>query len=119
MAVDSVVEFVPNPWYSEKDCRLDFYAFVCDSCQIGDEVDVYTTADHPMQIEGASKGVGPWKECSVLIADIDLECRFDTQNVGECVPVAEHDSLWVASGSLGVDEGVEGKWVVRYLKGVL
>ena len=99
LTVDSVVEFVPNTWHGEKDGRLDFDAFIGNACEIRDEVNVNATANHPMQIEGASKGVGPREERSVLIADIDLECRLNTQDVGKCVPIAEHDTLRVACGS--------------------
>ena len=69
-----------------------------------------------MKVKRASKGVSPWKEGSVFVTDIDLESRLNTQNVGERVPIAEHNALWVSSCTRGVDQRVESKWVVGHIE---
>ena len=54
----------------------------------------------------------PRKERSVLVANIDDECGLNTKDVGKCVPICKHDSLWITSRSRCVDEGIECKRVI-------
>ena len=116
LRIDTVVEFVPHTGHGQQHRWLDLDALVGNLGQIRDEVDVDATADHPVQVKGGPEGVSPRQEGSVLVTHVDGERRLHTEDVGERVPVGEHDALGVARGTGGVNQRVERKRVVSDLK---
>ena len=96
LRIDTVVELVPDTGHCQQHRRLDLDALVGDLGQIRNQVDVHTAANHPVQVKGGPEGVSPGQEGSVFVAHVDGEGRLHAEDVGEGVPVGEHDTLGVA-----------------------